>query len=106
MSDAVGSAKFVEYAPATRGVTGAERPGRIINTGMDDLAVARGHAVADAAGGLGDDHVVAANGRRTGDRKPDNACANNENLHGFRPCWVYSRQESRWRDHRWRIVLR
>jgi hypothetical protein len=47
------------------------------------IAVARGHAIADAAGGLGDDHVVAAAGRCARDGKPDHACANDEYLHAL-----------------------
>ncbi len=98
MRDAARSAEFIEHAPPARAVTGAERAGRIINAGMNDFAVARGHSVADAAGRLGNDHVMAAQRRRARDRKPDNTRANHQYLHGFRPCCVYSKRESRWRD--------
>jgi hypothetical protein len=98
VGDAVRSAEFVEHAPSARRMAGAQRAGRIINAAMDHLAVARGHAVADAASRLGDDHVVAAQRRRACDREPDHSGANNEDLHASAFAYVYSKRESRWRD--------
>ena len=56
---AVRGAEFVEHAPAAHAVPRAQRAGRVVHAGMDHLAVARGHAVADAVGRLRDDHLMA-----------------------------------------------
>ena len=60
-----------------------KRAGRIIHAGMDHLAVARGHAVADAAGRFRDDHLMAGKRRRARDREADHAGADDENLHSL-----------------------
>ena len=53
---------------------------------MDHLAVARGHAVGDAAGHFGNGDVMAGERRGARDRKPDHARADHQNLHRvFRP---------------------
>ena len=88
--DAVRGAEFVQHAPPAHAMARAQRCGRIIDAGVNDLAVARRHAVADAAGRLGDDHVVPAQRRRARDRKPDNARADDQYLHARKPCCVYS----------------
>ena len=80
--DAVRGAEFVEHAAAARAVQRALRAGRIIHAAMDHLAVARGHAIADAAGRFRDDHLVAGKRRRARDREPDHACSDDEDLHG------------------------
>jgi hypothetical protein len=49
---------------------------------VDHLAVARGHAVADAARLFRDDHLVAGDGCGARDRKTDHACADDKDLHG------------------------
>ena len=61
---------------------------------MNDLAVARGNAIADTAGRLGDDHVVAAARCSASDGKSDDPGADDQYLHGFRPCCLYSKRES------------
>jgi hypothetical protein len=48
---------------------------------MDHLAVARGDPVADAAGGLGHDHPMAAQGESPGYRETDHAGSDDENVH-------------------------
>ena len=85
VADAVRGAEFVEHAPAVRAVAGAQRAGRIVDAGMDHLAVARGYPVADAAGRLGDGDVVAGERRRARDGKPDDAGPDDENLAWFPP---------------------
>ena len=80
---AMRGAEVVEQAAAARAVAGAQRAGRIVDAGVNDLAVARGHAVADAAGRLGDDHIVAAAGGGAGDREPHCASADDQDLHAF-----------------------
>jgi hypothetical protein len=89
LGDAVRSAEVVEQAAAARAVPRAQRAGRIIDAGVNDLAVARGHAVADAAGRLGDDHVMAAQRRRPGDGKSNYARANDEYLHALSPLHLF-----------------
>src|SRR6516165_6609274 len=76
-------AEVIEHASAAHAVLGARGVGRIIDAGVNDLAVARRHSVADSAGRLGDDHIVACERRRTGDRKSDNARADDQDLHAF-----------------------
>ena len=49
---------------------------------MDDLAVARGNAAADAGGLLGDDDLMAGKRGRAGDGKTDDAGPDHQNLHG------------------------
>ena len=48
---------------------------------MDHLAVARGHAVADAAGRFRDDHLMAGKRGLTRDGETDDAGPNHQNLH-------------------------
>jgi hypothetical protein len=79
--DAVRGAEIVEHAPSARAVVRAPRPGRIIKTRVDDLAVARGDAGADAGGRLRNHHVMAGDGRRACDRQPDHARSDHQHLH-------------------------
>ena len=81
VGDAVRGAEFIEHAPSARRMAGTQRSGRIIEAAVDHLAVARGYPIADAAGRLGDDHVMAATRGRPRDGEPDHTCANDENLH-------------------------
>src|SRR5262249_61133363 len=55
---AVRGAEIVEHAPSARAVVRAPRSGRIIKPRVDDLAVARGDAGADAGGRLRHHHVM------------------------------------------------
>ena len=68
MGDTMRGAELVEHAPAAGRVASPQRAGRIIDAGMDHLAVARRDAVADTAGRFGDDHFMAAQRRGAGDR--------------------------------------
>ena len=68
MGDAVRGAKFVQQPPAAHTMRGALRAGRIIEAAMDHLAVARGDAIGDAAGRLGNRDVVA--GKRGSRARP------------------------------------
>src|SRR5262249_6914401 len=58
MRHAVGGAVVVEHPPRARAVQRAPGPGRIVEPGMDDLAVARGWHGADGIGGLRHDDLV------------------------------------------------
>jgi hypothetical protein len=78
---AVARAERVQLAPALHAVLRALRGGRIIHAGVDHLAVARGHAIADAAGRFRDDHLMAGKRSLTRDREPDHAGADNQDLH-------------------------
>ena len=42
---------------------------------------------------LGDDHLVAGERRGARHRKPDHACADDEDLHGLTPCLTPLRRE-------------
>ena len=65
---AVGLAELHHQAPAARAVISAQRSGRVVHAAVDHFTVARRHAVADAQGPLGDDHLVALQRRRARDR--------------------------------------
>ena len=79
--DAMGGAELVEHAPAAHAVQRAQRIRRIVEAGVNHLAVARGDAVGDAARNLGDRDVVSAQRRRARNRKPDDAGADHKDLH-------------------------
>jgi len=81
---AVRGAEIVEHAPPARAVIGAPRAGRIIKPRVDDLAVARGDAGADAGGRLRNHHVMSGDGGRARDRQPDHARSDHQHLHP--PC--------------------
>ena len=85
--DAVAGAILVQHAPAAHAVARAQRIGRIVHAGMDDLAVARGDAGADAMLGLRHDDVVAGTRRGARGREPDHAGADDEDLHLSRSDW-------------------
>jgi hypothetical protein len=78
---AVRRAEIVQHPPRARAVVGALRPGRIVQAGMDHLAVARGDAGADAAGGFGDEYLVPGERRRPRHREPDHAGSDHQDLH-------------------------
>jgi hypothetical protein len=81
MGDAVRGAKFIQHPPAAHTMSRPLRAGRIIKAAMDHLAVARGDAIGNAAGRLGHRDVVAAQRRVARDGKPDDAGADDQNLH-------------------------
>ena len=81
MRHAVRGAEVVEHPPAAHAVPRAQRIGRIIKAAMDHLAIARGHAVGDAAGHFGNGHVVAGERRGARHRKPNDTRADHQNLH-------------------------
>jgi hypothetical protein len=85
MRHAVGRAKFVEHPPRARAVIGALRAGRIIEPGVDHLAVARGHAGTDPGCGFRDDHLVAGERDRARHREPDHSGADHQHLHLLSP---------------------
>ena len=78
---AVACAEFVEHAPPAHAVARAQRAGRVVHAGVDHLAVARGHPIADAAGRLRDDHLMTGERGSPRDRQADHAGANHQNLH-------------------------
>ena len=84
VADAVGGAEVVEHAPAAHAELGAQRVGRIIKAGVDHFAVARRHAVGDAAGDFGNRHVMAGECRGARDRKPDDTGADDKDFHQSR----------------------
>ena len=77
----VPGAEFVQHAPAAHAVVSARAVGRIIQAAVNHLAVARRHAVGDAARCFGNDHVVAAQRCLARDREPDDTGADNKDLH-------------------------
>ena len=82
---AVARTEGVEHAPPGDAVAGSQGAGGIIHAGMDHFAVARGDAVADAAGGLGDDHAMPAKSQRPRNRQPDDAGPDHQNVHDRLP---------------------
>ena len=60
----------------------AQRAARVVHAAVDDLAVARRHAIANALGDLGDDDLVPLQRSRPRDRKPHHTGADDKNLHG------------------------
>src|SRR5262249_42925674 len=79
--DAVGFAIGVQHAPAARAVVRAPGASRVVHAAVDPLAVARGHAVADARGPFRDHHLVAGAGGRPRHREPDDTGADHQDLH-------------------------
>ena len=55
---------------------------------MDDFAVARGDAGADAGGGFRNDHVVPGERGRACDRKPHHARSDHQDLHPPGPLYL------------------
>ena len=55
-------------------------PGRIIDAGMDDFAIARTHTLADSAFALDDDDLAPGERERTRHGEPDDARADDETL--------------------------
>jgi hypothetical protein len=81
MGYAVGGAKGVKEPPPARAVTRPQRAGRVVEPGVNDFAVARGHTVADAGGRFRDHHLVPGCGGRARDRKPQHARSDHKDLH-------------------------
>ena len=78
---AVRGAEFVQHAPAAHAVARAQRAGRVIHAGMDDLAVARGRAGADGRFRLRHHHLVALARGGAGHRQADHAGSDHQDLH-------------------------
>jgi len=57
-----------------------QRPRRIVEAGVDDLAVARAGAVADAVGRLDDDRLAAAERELAGAREADDTAADDDGI--------------------------
>ena len=60
-----------------------ERPGRIVDSRVDDLAVARAGAGADRAFRFEDDHFAAGKREGPGARQADHACAYDDRIDPF-----------------------
>jgi hypothetical protein len=88
MRHAMRGAEVVEHAPAARTVMRAQRAGRIIEPGVDYLAVARGYSGSDRARRLGDDHLLPGDRQSTRDRKPNRPGPDHEDLHSPRSAHV------------------
>jgi hypothetical protein len=81
MRHAVRDTEIIEQASAARTVVGAQRAGRIIKAGVNDLAVARGNPGAHGGGCFRNHHVVAGERGRTRDREPHDARSDHQHLH-------------------------
>src|SRR5262249_10495683 len=79
--NAVRLAIGIEHAARAGAVLRPLAAGRIIQAGVDHLAVARRGAGADRASRLGDDHVVALHRRLPRDGEPAHARADHHHLH-------------------------
>ena len=92
---AMRGAEVVEHPPPAGTMIRPLGAGRVIEAGVDDLAVAGGHAGADAGGGLRDDHLVSGKRGRAPNRKPDHARSDHQNLHRFpaRQCVLFFRRK-------------
>src|SRR6516165_3516374 len=80
MGHAMRGAECVQHPSAAHAMPGAQRVGRIIEPGVDHLAVARGDAVGDPTGHFGDGHLMTGLRRSARDGKPDDASADHQNL--------------------------
>ena len=81
MGNAVRGAIGVKQTARARTLQGLLAAGRIVEPGVNDLAVARRRAGADAGSSLRHDDVVAAQRRLARDRKPHHPSADHQNLH-------------------------
>ena len=84
-----------------------EAAGRIVDAGVDHLAVARGGLGADAFGGFQDDHLAPGQRQRARHRQADDAGAHHDAIDPLQtssPCWrparftLSIRQALGWRD--------
>ena len=71
-------AEAIEHLPSLDAGPRLQRSRRIIEAGMDDLAVARGYAAADAALRLDDDDLASGHGERAADGEPDHTGADDD----------------------------
>ena len=80
MRHAVIPAEPVEHGVAVDAQPRLGEACRVIDAGMDDLAVARAHPRADRVFGLDDDDLAAGARERAGDRETDDARADDETI--------------------------
>src|ERR1700756_859651 len=83
MRDAVLEAEGVEELPPGDAQAGLERAARVVDPGMDDLAVARAHPAAEALRGLEDQHFAPALRERACDGEAHDAGADDGHVHPF-----------------------
>ncbi len=83
---AVRGTELVQHAPAARAVTGAQRAGRVVHAAVDHLAVARGHAGADAPRAASATITSWPAARPRARPQPDHAGADHQYLHCDFPC--------------------
>ena len=78
--DAVVAAECVQQGLALDAQPCFYQPSRVVDAGVDDLAVARACSRADGVLRLDDDHLPAFEGQRAGDGKADDAGADDETV--------------------------
>lgn len=78
----VRGAKFVQHTSSADTMKGAQRPGRVVQSRVDDLAVARGNSGANASSPLRDDHSVSIPCQCPRAGQSDHTGADDEDLHG------------------------
>ncbi len=91
MRHAVLLAIGIEHAPA--GDAGARHQAAlgVVDAGVDDLGIARARFGADGFGGLHDNDLTAGEGKRPGDGKAYNTCANDNAVDGFERGRIHGR---------------
>ena len=85
MADAARLAIGIERFAAGDAEGRLERPGSVVEAGMDDLAVARAGAVADAGAGLEHDRLPAAQRQLARHRQADGACPHHHRVDALHP---------------------
>ena len=91
MRHAVVLAIGIEHAPAGDAGAGHQAALGVVDAGVDDLGVARARLGADRFGGLHDDDFTAGQGKRAGDGKADNTCADHNAVDGFERGRIHGR---------------
>ena len=90
--------KAIEQLLAAHAQRRAQAAGRIVDAGVDHLAVAGGSLRADQLVLLQHHHLVAGHGQRPGDGQPDRAGADDDGFdvggHGVLPCACAARRRS------------
>jgi hypothetical protein len=81
MRHAMRSAECVQHPPPAHAMPGAQRVGRVVQTGVDHLAVARRNAVGYSASRFGDGNVMTGLRRGARNGKSDDAGPDHQNLH-------------------------
>ena len=82
--DATAAAVVVEPPLALDAEPRLQAAGRVVDAGMDDLAVARAGLAADQLVALQEDHLAPGLGQGAGDRKADHAGADHDGLDPLR----------------------